>query len=256
MHIEHSGTDLYYHVSGNGPAWVFLHGFLESSTMWENIIPEFSDSHTIVTIDLPGHGKSGVIAYTHTMEIYADAVRTVLQNLNITEATFIGHSMGGYVALAYAEMYPEEIRSLVLLNSTPAEDSPDRKKNRLKALEILSDKPNPFIKLVIANLFSHESQLDFPEEIQKLQKEALKFPLDGIKAAIRGMKDRKDRTSVLRNWKKKKYMICAEKDPIISLKDSEKWATYCRSELKVVSGGHMSHIESRDKIVKILHFIE
>lgn len=256
MNIEISGTNLFYEVSGNGPAWVFLHGFLESSTMWKNIIPEFSDSHTIITIDLPGHGKSGVVAETHSMEFFADTVRKVLRHLNITEATFIGHSMGGYVALAYAEMYPEEVRSLVLMNSTPTEDSLDRKQNRARALDILKENPNPFIKLVIANLFSNESQLKFQGEVQKLQEEALHFPLEGIMAAIRGMKDRKDRTSVLKQWNKTKYMICGDQDPIIPLNDSEKWAQYCNSELKIVSGGHMSYIENKSEIVKILHFIE
>ena len=256
MKIEHNNTELYYEVSGKGAPWVFLHGFLESSTMWKEIIPEFLETHTVILIDLPGHGQSGIISDVHSMELLATAVRSVLQHLNIPKASFIGHSMGGYVALAYADLYPSEVTSLVLINSTPAEDSIDRKQNRLRALNVVQQDPTTFIKLVITSLFSEESKEKYALEIKQLHEEALKFPLEGITASIKGMKDRKDRSSFLKNFDKKKYMICGKEDPILPVAESESWAKFCKIEPKIISGGHMSHIENRLEIVKILHFIE
>ena len=255
MKIKHKGSDIYYETSGDGLPLVFLHGFLESATMWNEIIPSFLKSHTIITIDLPGHGRSECASDVHTMEFFAEAVHYVLHHLKFTEATFVGHSMGGYVALAYAELFPDEVSKLILLNSTPAEDSIERKDNRTRALKVIENNPTVFIKLSVTNLFSTETQEKYIADIIQLQEAALRFPISGVSAAIKGMKDRKDRSAVLKNFNKEKYMIAGEADPIIPITTSEILAKYCQTKLIVVDGGHMSHIEEMTKIVKILHFI-
>lgn len=256
MNLIYTNTMLFYEVLGQGPAIVLLHGFLESSTMWKEITPELIKEHKVIIIDLPGHGKSECISDIHTMELMAEAVHDVLQHLNISEAIFAGHSMGGYVALAYTELFEAEVSTLVLLNSTPAEDSVERKENRERALTVIEKNPRAFIGMAITNLFTEGSREKYASEIDTLKKEAFQFPLEGIIAAIKGMKIRKDRTSILKQFGKDKIMICATKDPIVPFSVSEIWAKFCDTELKKVSGGHMSHIENKDEIVKMLHFIE
>ena len=108
MQMKFSDNELFYKIHGKGPVWVLLHGFLESSTIWTDIVPVLSKTRTIVVIDLPGHGKSSILSETASMEDMAKAVRKVLQHLKINSATFLGHSMGGYVLMAYTELFPKK----------------------------------------------------------------------------------------------------------------------------------------------------
>src|SRR5690606_26877961 len=207
MTFNFNNIPVYYETFGNGPAIVLLHGFLESSTMWKPLIPELSKNHFTITIDFPGHGKSGVISEIHSMELMTEVVNEMLKYLHVPAATFIGHSMGGYVSLAYAELFPEKVEKLVLLNSTPAADSEERKENRDRALKIIDQNAKAYIGMAIGNLFAETSREKFTAEIDALKKEAYSFPMEGIKAAIKGMRDRKDRTEVLRQFNKEKFMV-------------------------------------------------
>jgi len=255
MTFYYKNIPIHYEAFGKGPAIFLLHGFLESSTMWNPLIQEFSKKNTLVTIDFPGHGKSGVIAETHSMELMAEVVNEVIQNLQISSATFIGHSMGGYVALAYAELFPEKVEKLILLNSTPIADSEERKENRNRALKVIDQNPQAYISMAIGNLFAETSREKFASEIETLKNEAYSFPVEGIKAAIKGMRDRKDRTEVLTGFKKGKYMILAEDDPILPILEAKKIAEQCGCSVKIIEGGHMSMIENRDSVVDYLHLI-
>ena len=129
MKLDFKGISIYYSQFGKGDSVVLLHGFLESSTMWNELIPTISLNHQIISVDLLGHGKTGCIGYVHTMEQMAEAVEAVLKHLKVELTTFIGHSMGGYVALAYAEKHPEKVTGLCLMNSTAMDDSPEKKLN-------------------------------------------------------------------------------------------------------------------------------
>ncbi|MEH6763546.1 MAG: alpha/beta hydrolase [Aequorivita antarctica] len=255
MTFHYKNIPIQYEISGNGPSLVLLHGFLESSTMWNSLIPQFSKNNTIVTIDFPGHGKSGVISEIHSMELMAEVVNELLQHLQISSATFIGHSMGGYVALAYAEMFSEKVEKLILLNSTPIVDSEERKENRNRALKVIDQNPQAYISMAIGNLFAETSRKKFAAEIEMLKKEVYSFPVEGIKAAIKGMRDRKDRTEILKDFNKGKYMILAEEDPILPISDAKQLAEQCGVSVKIIGGGHMSVIENWDSVVKYLHFI-
>src|SRR3970282_1484694 len=104
--IHYKNTKISYSDTGKGSAIVLLHGFLENQTMWQNLVPELRQKNRIITIDLLGHGESGCVGYVHSMEDNAEAIRSVLSELRIRKAIFVGHSMGGYVALAFAELYP------------------------------------------------------------------------------------------------------------------------------------------------------
>lgn len=255
MIFHYHTTPIYYTLSGKGPVLVLLHGFLESSTMWQTIGPSFETTHTVITLDFPGHGKSASVADIHTMEHMAHVVDALLEHLQISEAVFVGHSMGGYVLMALAEAVPSKISKLVLLNSTPAEDAPERKANRERALQIVPKAKDAFVSMAISNLFSEKNRIRFASTIEQLKKEALTFPLEGILAAIEGMKDRKDRTHVLATLSAEKHIIAAQEDPILSFESCETISEETNSQLHSVAGGHMSPVENSVKIVKILHLI-
>lgn len=133
MILDYKNSSIHYTVTGDGPALVLLHGFLETLEMWEDFVPEFSRSHQVICIDLLGHGQTDCLGYLHTMEDMADAVFAVLHHLKIEKAHVIGHSMGGYVALALAERQPQLFEGLCLMNSTFEADDDDKKLLRSRA---------------------------------------------------------------------------------------------------------------------------
>ena len=255
MTFNFNNIPIHYETFGKGPAVVLLHGFLESSSMWKPLLPQFSKNNFLITVDFPGHGKSGVISETHSMELMAEVVHSLLKEINVETATFIGHSMGGYVALAYAELYEREVEKLILLNSTSAADSEERRENRDRSIDIVGKVPEAYISMAIGNLFAEGSREKFATEIEALKMEAYSFPVEGIQAAIRGMRDRKDRTEILKNFKKGKYMVLAEEDPILPLFESKNLAQKNNVAIKIIEGGHMSLIENFDSVLKYLHFI-
>jgi len=245
-----------YTRQGNGKAIVLLHGFLEDRTMWEPFLHVLSENHTVITIDLPGHGKSDCIGYIHSMELMAEVVEAVLKKENIKAAKIMGHSMGGYVALAFAERHPEMCTEIVLLNSTPKGDSTERKENRARAIALVKKNKDAFLSMAISHLFAEKNKSKFSAEIESLKKEALKMKTQGIIAALEGMKVRKDRTRLLKKLTVPKTIIAGTLDPIMPLDDLEKIALNCNCQFIKWEGGHMSTIENRVEMLKFMHFIE
>lgn len=243
---------IHYTISGEGPAIILLHGFLESSTMWEPLIPTISLKHIVICIDLPGHGQTGIWSEIHTMELMAEMVKSVLQSLEIETATFIGHSMGGYVAMAYLELFPKDVERLILINSSPQADSEERKANRNRTIKLISSHPKAYIYMAIGNLIAVDSREKFPIEIEKLKLEACSFPIEGLQSAIRGMRDRKDTTETLKNFNGSKFMILSKEDPILPIKETKDVANYAKTKISEIDGGHMSMIENPEAIKNLL----
>ncbi|WP_347066893.1 alpha/beta hydrolase [Flavobacterium sp. WV_118_3] len=241
-----------YTDTGKGTALVFLHGFLENAGMWDFYTAEFSKKYRVITIDLLGHGQSESIGYIHSMEDMADAVQTVLSELRIRKAVFIGHSMGGYVALAFAELYPDHVKGMVLLNSTSRADSDERKRNRDRAIVAVKQSYTNFIKMSIANLFSEDNRDRLTDAIETAKTEALKTPLQGIIAALEGMKTRNDREVILHFAPYPIMLILGKKDPVLNYQDSLEQIENTNVKLVTFNDGHMSHLENRDELVNAL----
>ena len=246
-------TKISYTDSGKGPVVVLLHGFLENKHMWKEVIPIISKNKRVLALDLLGHGQSGCLGYIHSMEIMAEAVSAVLKSLRIRKITLIGHSMGGYVSLALSEKNPEMIRGLCLLNSTATSDDTSRKKLRERANKMAQINLTNIVRMSFINLFSERSKEIFNPEIQLALSEALQTSLQGYSASQEGMRIRPNRLSVLKNNHFKKLFILGKKDPVLPINKGIKEAEETQSEIVVLSGGHMSHIENSDKLIKILN---
>lgn len=249
--IIYKNSKIAYSDVGKGSAVVLLHGFLENSTMWNDIVKKLKKSNRIICIDLLGHGNSECIGYVHSMEDMADAVKAVLKELKIRRSIFIGHSMGGYVSLAFAEKYLENVKGLCLLNSTSQADSEERKELRLKACKVAQTNFLNLIKMSIANLFLGESREEFSLEIEQLKQEAVKTPVQGYIAATKGMRLRKNKENVLRKIDKR-LVIAGEKDPVISIVSITKEVERTNTPIEFLSNGHMSYIENREEVIKML----
>jgi pimeloyl-ACP methyl ester carboxylesterase len=256
MILAYKQTELFYTTKGIGNPLVLLHGFLESSKIWEPFVDELSKKRHVICIDLPGHGKSGIIDPVHTMEIFADAVHAVLYHLQVGKITLVGHSMGGYVSLAFCEKHPDLMGSMVLLNSTPMQDSEEKKINRTKAIALVRRNKKAFVKLAVLSLVSIESKEKFKKELNDLIKEAGNISVEGIISALRGMKIRTNKIEVLKNFKGPKYIVASKKDPIISFNELQMIAIDSNSILKRLSEGHISFLENKADVSNFLLFID
>lgn len=248
----YKNTQISYTDTGKGAAVVLLHGFLENKTMWDFYVSELSKKNRIITIDLLGHGETESLGYVQTMEENADMINEILSKLRIRKAILVGHSMGGYVALAFAELYPEKMKGLVLLNSTSKEDSTERKKNRDRAIKAVKKDYETFIRLSIANLFSEENREILANEIESVKIQALKTPLQGIVASLEGMKIRKDREFLLHTASCPKLLILGKKDPVLNYEENLEQIKGTDVELVTFSDGHMSSIENRAELLVAL----
>lgn len=159
-------TKISYTDQGKGSVVILLHGFLENSTMWKYLAPVLAKKNRVICIDLLGHGQTDCLGYIHSMEDMADAVHHVISELKIRKAVFVGHSMGGYVALAVAELYPEFMKGVVLLNSTSRADSDERIANRTRAIKAVKQNYIAAVRMSIANLFSEENRTKLSEQIE------------------------------------------------------------------------------------------
>ena len=250
--ILYKNTTIAYDVSGVGESIVLLHGFLENATMWNSLVTVLSKNYQVITIDLLGHGKSECLGYIHTMEDQAEMVYFVLEKLGVTSAVFMGHSMGGYVALAFAELYPAMVKGLVLQNSTSKADSEERKANRDRAIKAVKREYTKFVRLSITNLFSEENREKMIAEIEKVKIEALKTPLQGIVASLEGMKIRKDRETILRSATFPMLLILGKKDGVLNYEDNLKQIENTNLKLITFPDGHMSHIENKNELKNVL----
>lgn len=241
-----------YSDVGKGTAVVLLHGFLENQAMWDAFVPEWSKKNRIITIDLLGHGNSECLGYVHAMEDNADMVHEVLTKLHIRKAVFVGHSMGGYVALAFAELYPDYLKGLVLLNSTSKADSDERKKNRDRAIKLVKKEYTTFIRISIANLFSSSNQERLKAVVEKVIAEALKTPLQGIVASLEGMKIRKDREVLLHFAPYKIMLILGKKDAVLNYNEGLEQLEGTKVQLVSFPDGHMSPIENEADLKQVI----
>jgi pimeloyl-ACP methyl ester carboxylesterase len=250
--IQFKNTTVSYSDTGKGTSIVLLHGFLENQSMWDKYITTFSKKNRIITIDLLGHGETECLGYVHTMEDNADAVHAVLAELRIRKVILVGHSMGGYVALAFAELYPEYVKGIALLNSTARADSEERRVNRDRAIRAVKQSFINFISLSIANLFSEGNRERLVNEIESVKNKALKTPLQGIVASLEGMKIRNDREVLLHLTTFPKLLVLGEQDPVLKHDETKQQVENTEVQLVVFPDGHMSPIENEIELTAVL----
>lgn len=250
--VSYKNTAIAYTDTGKGTAVVLLHGFLENSQLWHFFVTQLAEKYRVITIDLLGHGQSDCLGYVHTMEDQADAVHEVLTQLRIRKAIFAGHSMGGYVALAYAELYPDSVKGIALVNSTAYPDSDLRKANRDRAIIAVKKDHTSFVRLSIANLFSEANREKFAAEIETARNQALQTPLQGIVAALEGMKMRKDREVLLHFAPFPILLVLGKQDPVLNFEENVSQIEGTKAKLVTFGDGHMSPIENRDALLSAL----
>jgi len=257
MILQYKGVNIFYRDQGEGSAIVLLHGFLEDSSMWKDLIPVLIKKNRVISIDLLGHGKTGSTGSIHTMEAMAKAVFSVLRHLKLRKYIFVGHSMGGYVALAFAKLYPKSIKGLCLLNSTYQANDNERKLLRARVNKMVQTNYKNMVRIGFANLFSAESKQKHIKAYNTALEIALQTTVQGYMAANEGMRLREDFSIFFAKALFKKLVLLGKKDTILNTKVMLKFNKKHAIETKVFSEGHMSHIENKaDYIKEVKCFIE
>lgn len=243
---------LNYRVSGTGRPVVFLHGFLESNTMWDQLLPHLSNVKAYC-IELSGHGASQSFEGNLTIEKLAYEVVSILKKEKIATYTVVGHSLGGYVALALLNINSKLIcEQLILLNSHPWEDSPIKKAERLQVAKIVQKNKSLFVKQAIPNLFQNPKE--HKEAVEQLVHEALKMNASDIAATTLAMRDRPSSETGIIKHCKRSTVIQGEFDRLIPAKKMESFcAKHDIQFINIKNAGHMVHSEQKERLIKVLN---
>lgn len=176
---------------------VLIHGFSENNQIWREQLDALSEQFYVIAPDLPGTGNTSATS-TVSMESMAEYVNELLKAEGISRAVVIGHSMGGYVALALAEKYPSVIQGLGLFHSTATPDNEEKKEARRKSINMIEKYGNEaFVKQTMPNMFSPAYKKQHPEQIESYIQMCLQCPQSSLVAYYEAMIQRPDRTTVL-----------------------------------------------------------
>ena len=244
---------IYNTIHLNKPTIICLHGFLEHKAIFEFLYEDtYFCAYNILSIDLLGHYESDCIGFIHTMEDQAAMVYELIYQLGLKKVNLIGHSLGGYVSLAFLELYPEIVNKVCLLNSTAKADSESKKVNRHRAIELVKKNASIFIQMALANLFDEKTKQNNSTEIENLKQIALHNKTQGVIANMYGMMDRKDRCFLLKQYPKKIIYIAGIKDLIIPITDIKIETLDNNVTGFEIDGYHMLWLEKPNEIKKIL----
>jgi pimeloyl-ACP methyl ester carboxylesterase len=253
MYFNFENTAIHYKVNGKGRAVVLLHGFLESSDMWKEYAKELAKKFKVILIDLTGHGQSGFFSNTTTIDRMAAIVNALVDHLELSKVQMLGHSLGGYVSLAFAELFPEKLESLILFHSTAYADSEEVLAKRVLAVEMLKNHPKLYIKQTIKGLFREETLKNFEFEVERLIDNALKVKPTGYIGAVEAMKTRPERIHVLQS-NIPKYFIAGRFDPVISFESSIEQIKHINngSSKFLEQSGHMGFVEEKETAFQLI----
>ena len=244
--------DLYYEIEGEGEPILLLHGFLGSSEIWKDFIDHFKSDNKVITIDLPGHGKSGCEEDIIEMKDVADGVESILQKENIKPVHIVGHSMGGYVSLAFAKKFPDKIKSLTLFNSTAKEDNEQKKSDRLKAVRVFDMNPSIFINEAVRNLFYDKNLDKLHSDVEKLVSIAQKTSVKGAQASLRGMRLREDMVEWLQQQSFPIHYIAGKHDNTVPYQNIIDQLPERAKLTTLENSGHMGFVEEKEVCLKAL----
>ena len=256
--IQYNNAALAYCVYGDGPVVMLLHGFAETSAVWKNQVSFLSECFRVILPDLPGSGNSEMFSSkgSHlSIDELADSIHSILVNENIDKLVLLGHSMGGYVTLAFAEKYAEKLKAFGLVNSTAFADSDEKKQNRLRGIDIMEDYGGyAFIKNTTPNLFSEAFKANNVEVVNELIEEGRQFETKNLQQYYFAMMERTDKTQLLKNNKLSVLFVMGTEDVAAPLSDVLKQATFCEiAYIHIITGtGHMSMLEKPDELNRIL----
>jgi pimeloyl-ACP methyl ester carboxylesterase len=247
--IDYQGVKVSYGIEGSGPALLFLHGYLESSEIWNGFVQRFTGSYSVVCMDIPGHGNSGIMGDVHEMSEMARVAGAVLDAEGIERAVLIGHSMGGYVTMEFVNIFPERTIGYCLFHSTCFADNDEKRQNREREISlILCGKKRQIIRTNIPKGFAEENLEKLKESVDRAIEVASGSSEEGTVALLRGMMERADHSKLLGRSVPPPMIIWGKRDNYIGEPVFRKLADLAPHATFIVlkNSGHMGFVEEPD----------
>jgi len=253
MFFSYKKGQIHYTDSGTGKEIILLHGYLESSEVWNGFAEKLQAHFRIISIDLPGCGMSDVYGEVHSMEFMATAIKKLLDSLKLKKVFMTGHSLGGYVALAFLELFPDRLSGYCLFHSQPFPDTPAALEKRRREIEIVKvGKKNLMYPDNVIRMFATSNLGKFSNALQKSKDIAAQIPGEGIIAVLNGMMIRPSRLSFMEEGKVPCLWILGLMDNYIPCEHIQTMVNLpFNAKLFVLkNSGHMGFIEEQNLAVK------
>ena len=248
-----NGRRMHYFERGNGPVALLVHGFPLDATMWLDQLAPLSEVRRVVAVDLRGSGGSGPVTGTaNTMELHASDLDALCDELAAEKVDLAGLSMGGYVALAFAELFGHRLRSFALLNTRAGADSEEARAGRdAMAARVVAEGRSAIVPGLEAALLGPEASLTGRARFRSMVE---RTPYETIVATLLGMRDRPDRSPILDEVTVPSLVLTSEHDPVAPAGDSQSMADRLPdAEFVLIEGvGHLSAIEAPDDVTAAL----
>lgn len=219
--ISHQGKILAYERRGNGLPVMLVHGFAEDRRIWDPLVRSLGTKYQWLIPDLPGSGESTFNPNLHTIVDFAGVLRAIHLEEKTGPIVLIGHSMGGYISLAFADEYPDALKGLGLFHSSAYEDSAEKKRSREKSIKFIRKQGSgQYVQQSLPGLFSEHFKEQHPEMMREQITRYVNFNPDSLVQYLEAMMNREDKTRVLKAFRSPVLFIMGEEDKAIPLKDS------------------------------------
>ena len=253
--LTFNGSRIYYETVGEGLPVILIHGFGEDGTIWHYQRAFLKAHFRLIIPDLPGSGKSALLSISpdrssFIIDLYAACIKQILDQESIQKCAMLGHSMGGYIALAFAQYNPERLNGLGLVHSTAFADSEDKKNTRRKGIAFIQRYgAQEFLKQSIPNLFAEKFTVEYPDQIEALINNAGNFTASALVQYYEAMTERPDRTETLKKVTNPVLFIIGEEDKSVYLQDSLKQCYLPgNTQINILPGvAHMGMWERKDQ---------
>lgn len=255
MFFSYKGGRIHFSDSGIGDPIVLLHGYLESSEVWNGFAEKLSSEFRVISVDLPGHGLSDVYGEVHGMEFMATGIKELIEYLGLNKVFLTGHSLGGYVTLAFLELYPDQLTGYCLFHSQPFSDPPAVIDKRKREIEIVkTGKKNLMYPDNVIRMFAASNLEKFAGALQRSKDIASRLPGEGIIAVLNGMMERPSRLSFMEEGKIPCLWILGSMDSYIPCELIQTKVKLPSNARVVVlsNSGHMGFIEEEERSLEVI----
>jgi 3-oxoadipate enol-lactonase len=255
VQVESNGITLAYSDTGTGLPIVFLHAFPLNRTMWAEQEAALSLQFRVITIDLRGHGESDAPLWHYSLDQAADDVRALLDHLSITQALFVGLSMGGYILLAFYRKYADRVKGMVLADTRAQDDTPEGKAGRFKMAQIAYKQgPSAIADIMIPKLLSPATIQTRPEIVQRIRTMIEENQISGIVGDLMAMAERPDSVPFLNQITCPTQIIVGELDQATPPADAKLMADQIRnSRIAIIpNAAHLANLEQPGEFTEIV----
>jgi pimeloyl-ACP methyl ester carboxylesterase len=238
--ITFNGLELAYERRGRGMPLVLIHGYPLDHSIWDEVASQLENDFDLIIPDVRGFGESDTVSTPYSMTDIASDLAGLLNSLGIEKVALAGHSMGGYVALAFAKSYPIRVSGLALVSSQAAGDAPDRKEGRYKTAADVDQKGVQIVADAMTDKLSADQRLR--DRIHPLM---ARQSVAGVTGALKAMAERDDLTKFIASFPDLLVLIHGDSDELIPVdRAREIKALLPSASLNEIAGaGHMPMME-------------